>query len=117
MIMKKKNVISKNYLEKIPSRPQSIVWSANNEGFVTLEIKNTGWANKIAQIFFKRPKISYIHLDKTGSFIWTVIDGKMNVNEIGKLVEERFGKEVHPIFERLAAYFKIMDSYHFIAWA
>ena len=86
--MKKKNVISKNYLEKIPARPDDINWSTNDEGVVTLEIKNTGWANKLAQVFFKRPKISYIHLDKMGSFIWPIMNGEMDILTIGKLVDE-----------------------------
>lgn len=113
---KNKNVIPKNYLDKIPSRPDGIDWSTNDEGIVTLEIKNTGWANKIAQVFFKRPKVSYIHLDKMGSFIWPVMDGEKNITEIGKLVDEKFGETAHPLYERLAKYFQIMDSYHFVKW-
>ena len=112
----KKTVIPKNYLDKIPSRAKSIEWTTDGDGIVTLEIKNTGWANKIAQVLFKRHKISYIHLDKMGSFIWPIMDGKKDITAIGKLVEQRFGKEAHPLYERLAKYFQIMDSYHFIAW-
>ena len=112
----KKTVIPKNYLDKIPSRAKSIEWTTDGDGIVTLEIKNTGWANKIAQVLFKRPKISYIHLDKMGSFIWPIMDGKKDITAIGKLVEQRFGKEAHPLYERLSKYFQIMDSYHFIAW-
>ncbi len=114
--MKKKNIIPKNYLDKIPTRPDSIEWKQDAEGIVTLEIKNTGWANKIAQVLFKRPKVSYIHLDKMGSFIWSIMDGKMDITAIGKLVDEKFGKDAHPLYERLAKYFQIMDSYHFIKW-
>lgn len=113
----KKNIIPKNYLDKIPSRAKSIEWTTDGDGMVTLEIKNTGWANKIAQVLFKRPKISYIHLDKMGSFIWPVMDGEKDITAIGKLVDQHFGKEAHPLYERLAKYFQIMDSYHFIAWA
>lgn len=114
--MKKKNIIPKNYLDKIPTRPDSIEWKQDAEGIVTLEIKNTGWANKIAQVLFKRPKVSYIHLDKMGSFIWSIMDGKMDITAIGKQVDEKFGKDAHPLYERLAKYFQIMDSYHFIKW-
>lgn len=113
----KKNIIPKNYLSRIPIRAESVEWKTDDDGIVTLEIKNTGWANKIAQVLFKRPKISYIHLDKMGSFIWPIMDGKKDITTIGKLVDEHFGKEAHPLYERLAKYFQIMDSYHFIAWA
>ena len=30
--------------------------------------------------------------------------------------DEKFGEEAHPLYERLARYFQIMDSYHFISW-
>ena len=112
----KKNIIPKNYLDKIPSRPDSIEWKTDSEGKVTLEVKNTGWANKLAQVMFKRPKVSYIHLDKMGSFIWPLMDGQNDITAIGKLVDEKFGEEAHPLYERLARYFQIMDSYHFISW-
>ncbi|MBE6623768.1 MAG: PqqD family protein [Ruminococcaceae bacterium] len=114
---KRKNVISENYLERVPVRLESIGWSKNEEGIVTLEIENTGWANRIAQKLFKRPKISYVHLDKHGSFVWPLIDGKSNIIELGKLVDEQFGEEAKPLYERLATFFKILDSYHFIKWA
>ena len=113
---KKKNEISENYLEKIPSRSSMLNWSTDEDGIVTLEIENKGWANRIAQKLFKRPKISYIHLDKLGSFVWPLIDGKTNITELGNLVDEKFGEEAHPLYERLARYFQILDSYHFINW-
>lgn len=115
--MKKKPIIiPENYLERIPCRPASIQWTTDDEGIVTLEIKNTGWANRIAQKLFGRPKVSYIHLDKTGSFVWPLLDGEKTITELGRLVDERFGEEAHPLYERLARYFQILDSYHFIEW-
>lgn len=113
---KKKNVISKNYLEKIPQKPESIGWKADEKGIVTLEIENKGWANKIAQKLFKRPKVSYVHLDEMGSFIWPHIDGEKNIIELGQLVEEHFGEKANPLYERLARYFQILESYRFVVW-
>ncbi len=114
--MKKKIVIQKNYLEKIPMRPTHIQWETKEDGMVTLSIQNTGWANWIAQKFFRRPKVSYVHLDEMGSFVWPLLDGKKNIIELGKLVDAHFGEKAHPLYERLARYFQIMDSYHFIDW-
>ena len=90
--MKRKTVISQNYLEKIPYRPLEIKWSENEEGIVTLEIENKGFMNRLAQKLFKRPRVSYIHLDETGSFIWPLLDGEKSIIDLGKLVEERFGE-------------------------
>ena len=80
------------------------------------EMENKGIANRIAQKLFKKPKISYVHLDKMGSFVWSLIDGEKSIVELGEAVEEKFGEEAHPLYERLAKYFQILDSYHFISW-
>lgn len=113
---KKKIVIPENYLDRIPIRADAIEWKANSEGMVTLQIENTGWVNRIAQAIFGRPKFSYIHLDELGSFVWPLMDGQKDITALGKLVDEKFGEEAHPLYERLAQYFRILDSYHFIQW-
>lgn len=103
-----------NYLEKIPVRKESIGWNTDEDGIVTLEIENKGIANKIAQKLLKKPKVSYIHLDKFGSFVWTVIDGERDILTLGEAVDEKFNEEAHPLYERLAKYFQILQSYGFI---
>ncbi len=114
--MKKKIVIEENYLERIPKRNEEIAWSADADGIVTLEIKNTGFMNKIAQKLFHKPPVSYVHLDENGSFVWQIIDGEHSIIEIGKDVEAKFGERANPLYERLAKYFQILESYKFIFW-
>ena len=114
--MKKKNVINENYLERIPQRSENINWTSDEKGIVTLEIENKGLFNKIAQKFFKKPRISYVHLDETGSFVWPLVDGEKNIIELGRLVEEKFGDKANPLYERLAKYFQILESYSFISF-
>ena len=113
---KKRNIISANYLEKTPVRHPSIGYTVDESGAVTLEIENIGFFNRVAQKLFKRPKISYVHLDENGSFIWLAIDGEKDITAIGALVDEHFGEAAHPLYERLAKFFGILDSYHFITW-
>ena len=112
--MKKKK--SENYLEKRPVRSADLKWSADEKGIVTLDVENKGLANRIAQKLLKKPKISHIHLDEMGSFVWPLLDGEKNIIELGKLVEEQFGEKANPLYERLAKYFQILDSYQFIEW-
>ncbi len=112
----KKNKNAENFLEKVPVRNEGLRWSVENE-VVTIEIDNKGVFNKIAQKLLKKPKISYIHLDEMGSFIWPILDGEMNLIEIGRLVEEGFGEKANPLYERLSQYFKILESYGFVKWA
>jgi len=112
--MSKKEVINENYLEKIPVRNKNITWKQDDENKVTLEIENTGFFNKIAQTFFKKPKISYVHLDENGSFLWPLLDGEKTILELGVLVKEHFGEKAEPLYERLAKYFQILESYKFV---
>lgn len=112
----KKKIISKNYLEQVPLRNPSINWVTNDKGDVTLEIENTGFANRLAQKFFKKPKISYVHLDEFGSFIWPLIDGDSDIIKIGETVKENFGEKANPLYERLAKFFEILKSYNFITF-
>ena len=116
MMKKNKTSVSENYLERKPSRPEGISWSVDEKGIVTLDIENTGVFNRIAQKILKKPKVTHIHLDETGSFIWPLLDGEKTIIELGKDVEAEFGEKAHPLYERLAKYFQILDSYHFIEW-
>ena len=110
MKMSKKN--SKNYLEFVPIR--NIERFSEENGVITLEIENKGVFNRIAQKLLKKPKISYIHLDEMGSFVWPLIDGERNITDIGVFVKEHFGEKAEPLYERLAKYFKVLESYGFV---
>ena len=112
--MAKKLIIDENYLEKKPVRNKGLSWEQNEEGKVTLALENTGFFNRVAQKLFKKPKISYVHLDENGSFLWPLLDGDKTITELGVLVRERFGEKAEPLYERLAKYFKILESYNFI---
>lgn len=114
--MKKKNKIEENYLERRPERNQNIDWSFDDDGAVTLQIKNKGVFNKIAQVLLKKPETSYIHLDEMGSFIWPALDGVKTIEQIGIEVKMHFGDKAEPLYERLSKYFQILDSYDFINW-
>ena len=113
---KKKKNLSENYLERVPVRPAHIEWTKDEEGIVTLHIENKGIANRIAQALLNKPKVSHIHLDETGSFVWPLVDGEKNITELGKSVKEHFGEKAEPLYERLAKFFQILDSYSFIEW-
>ena len=112
----KNNVVSKNYLNGIPLRHPDINWTKDEEGIVTLEIENTGFVNRMSQKLFKKPTISYVHLDEMGSFVWPSVDGEKDLIKIGEEVKKHFGEKAEPLYERLAKYFQILESYHFIQW-
>lgn len=111
--MKNKN---QNYLDKIPKRKETVAWHMSETNEVILEIENKGLFNRIAQKIFKKPKISYIHLEEFGSFIWNIIDGETDITSIGKSVKEHFGDKAEPIYPRLAQYFQTLENYGFITF-
>lgn len=112
--MKNKRIVYENYLDKIPVRKDRLEWSVEKNDKIVLKVENKGVANKFAQMLFKKPKVSFIHLDGMGSFIWKTIDGKKNVFAIGKDVKERFGENAEPLYERLAQYFGILEECGFV---
>ena len=109
------NKQNEKYLDRKPTRNENLSWSVK-DGQVTLEIENKGVWNTLFQKILKKPRISYVHLDEMGSFVWPLLDGEKTILEIGKAVENRFGDEAKPVYERLVKYFQILESYHFIHW-
>ena len=105
-----------NYLERIPVRSDEIGWTKDENGIVTLEKENKGVFNRIFQFLLKKPKISYIHLDETGSLVWQLMEPGKNIISIGEDVEKELGEKSHPLYERLAEYCRILESYGFIKW-
>ena len=112
----KKNIKEENYFERKPICKNGLNWSKDESGNVTLEMENKGVANRIMQKLIKKPKISYIHLDEMGSFVWPLMDGEKDILEIGKFVEEHFGEKANPLYERLSQYFKTLEKYNFIEY-
>lgn len=104
---------SDNYLDKIPKRSLELTWE-NLDGNIVLQKENKGTLNVVFQKVFKKPKVSMIHLDKKGSFIWKNIDGKMSIYEIGQKLSKEFGDEAQPLYERLLFYINTLHSYKFI---
>lgn len=111
--MKKKKQ-QKNYLDLIPERAAELTWSTDDEGIIVLEVENTGAFNRIAQKLFKRPRVTKVHMEKYGSFLWPLIDGERSVMELADLQKAAFGEEVEPLYPRVVKYMQIMESYHFI---
>ena len=102
-----------NFLDKKLLRRQGIEWS-EEDGLVTLHIENKGIFNFLAQKLLKKPRVSHIHLEKTGSFLWRFFDGKKTIFELGQELKKEFGDEAEPLYERLVPYIKTMASYKFI---
>ena len=113
--MKKKKV-SENYLEKKPKRKEGLAWDTSEDGVCTLSVENRGFFNRLFQILLKKPKISYVHLDEMGSFLWPLFDGEEDLVQLGEKVKEHFGEKAEPLYPRLAKYVQILESYGFVTF-
>ena len=105
-----------NFLEKIPCINNDIEYTKNDEGKITLVVKNKGFFNFLAQKLFFAPDKSYIHLDELGSFCVLCTDGTKNIIQIGELVKSEFGDKAEPLYQRLSQFYKIMASYNFVVF-
>lgn len=120
--MKKKKKLNREeaialYSTYIPVRGEKITdWKEDAKGRVVLSFENKGVMNTLAQKLLKKPKTSYVHLDETGSFIWKQMDGKADVETIGKALKEAFGDKAEPLYDRLLKFFEVMESYDFLTW-
>ena len=110
----KKNKKFDNFLDAVPVKNPEINFTKDDNGIVTLEIENKGLMNRVFQKLLKKPKITYIHMEELGSFVWQIIDGESDITALGKKVEEHFGEKANPLYERLSQYIKILESYNFI---
>ncbi|MEG0685748.1 MAG: PqqD family protein [Erysipelotrichales bacterium] len=81
----------------------STLYDVDENGIVFIKIPQ----NHFIQRFFRKikvkkiPEFRKIELDQFGSFVFRQIDGKKTVEEIGELLDQEFGEEAHPIYERL----------------
>lgn len=108
-----KKTIRENYLDFVPEKNPQYKYDVSS-GKVTIFVENKGIFNRAAQLLLKKPKVSHIHLDEMGDFIWPHIDGKNTVYDIAMLVKEEFGDRAEPLYNRLVQYMRNLESYGFI---
>ena len=105
---------SENYLDYVFGLPEGLIYSCSDNGTVVVDMENRGFTNKVAQKFFKQPKVSHITLEGMGSFIFLCVDGKRSVYDIGQLVHEKYREEAEPLYERLCIYMKKLEEVGFV---
>lgn len=112
--MKRKK--NENFLDYTPSIVEGLDWNDNGESIV-VQLKHTGFYNRIAQKFLGMPQASSISLDEYGSFVWRQLDGEKNVYQIGELVKRQYGSKAEPLYERLSQFIQTLYDTKFITYA
>ena len=103
-----------NYIDNIPKINKK--WETLEDGIVEVTIENKGFYNTLAQKLFKKPRYSFIKLDEYVSCVWKQIDGKKTIYEIGKILEKEHKKAGVQLYERLAKYFKILETNKYVVF-
>ena len=105
MIKRKKEQTtdSINLLTLIPNRRME--WQENSDGKIEL-LKPKFSIDRIQKFFSKMMKQTHfkIKLDDVGSSVWKLIDGKKTVEEIGGELQQQFGADIEPVFDRLGQF-------------
>lgn len=112
--MAKKKSISPNYMESIPVRSGSRPWRIGEDGMVEIDMENKGFYHFLAQKFFNKPRVSHISLDKYGSVVWQNTDGKNNITDIVRIMENTFPKEKDRMLDRVVTYMATLQRNGFI---
>ena len=80
---KKAKAESANYLDYVPMHNEDkYPFQTDDNGAVTIMVENKGVFNKIAQVVFRKPRISKIHLDEMGNFIWPYIKLSLCIKDL-----------------------------------
>ncbi len=98
-----------NFLEFIPEKKVQSETDENGKTILLVEKTKNRFVKKIISAFGKSQYFK-VRLDEIGSFVWEQIDGKKNVYEIGKIVEEKFKERVQPVEKRLPMFLKSMEK-------
>lgn len=107
---------NKEVLNLVFKKSENIEYEVSSEGIVTiLEKQDHKVQNFFRKLKFKIPMYKKMELDEYGSFIFLQIDGKKNVKELGIKLEEKYGEESHPLYERLLLFLNHIDvNCHYI---
>ncbi|MFQ6082402.1 MAG: PqqD family protein [Candidatus Aminicenantia bacterium] len=102
-----------NLLDLVPV--QNIKWEKQENGLIVLlkpKFKNPIFARYFLPRI-KNPAYK-IRLDKFGSYVWELCNGKNTVKDIGLKLTQKFGKEIEPVYDRLALFLKELERGKFI---
>lgn len=112
--MSKIKKIAPNYMDIIflpnPERP----WREGRDGNIVIDVENKGLHHRIAQKFWHKPKVSHISLDRYGSALWKLMDGKRTVYDIVMAMKEQFPGEEDRMLDRVVTFLGTLDNNRFI---
>lgn len=80
-------------------------YEVNAEGIVTVYEKQDHLIQRIfRKIRFKIPQYKAITFDEYSSEVFKTIDGVKTIQEIGEILQSKYGDKVAPLYERLLVF-------------
>lgn len=90
-----------NLVFKVSSK---IDYEVNNDLVTIIEKQDHFIQRFFRNLKFKIPMYKKIELDKYSSFVFLQIDGKNTVKDMGCSLENAYGEDSHPLYERLLVF-------------
>ena len=107
---------NEDVLSSIYKISDKLEYEVDKDNIVTILQKQNHKVQKFfRKLKFRIPEYKNISLDEYGSWIFSQIDGKKNVKDIGESLEAKYGDKVHPLYERLLLFLNHIDiNCHYI---
>lgn len=103
-----------NYMDQIPVPNTALIWRLSKDGLIEIDIEHKGFYHRIAQKFFKKPKVSHIALDTYGTLVWQSMKDGHTIYDIILIMEENFPDEKDRMLDRVVTYMATLERNHFI---
>lgn len=102
-------------MDFVPVKNPDIEYQTGEDGIVTVFIEWKGVYHRIAQKFFRRPRVSEVKLDNYGSFVWLSIDDMRDVHQLSNILDAQF-PGMEKSLSRLIKFLEILRDNHLIHW-
>jgi hypothetical protein len=103
-----------NFLLYIPKRKHE-TFEVKKE-VVKLIIHHDKPVERAVRWLVKKPTVSDVELDKVGSKVWILIDGKSSIYDIGQGLVNEFGKSCEPVYDRLILFLRYLNKKGWISF-
>ncbi|MDR1067900.1 MAG: PqqD family protein [Clostridiales Family XIII bacterium] len=101
----------KNLLDMTPAQNQDFHSSVTDDGLSHIVIPRMSPLDRLIRRVKPRvPETFTVDLDEFGSFVWSHLDGKRTVYDIGALLSAEFGETIEPVWDRLATFLKMLKN-------
>jgi len=108
MIKPKERKNSDNFLLYVPIIKHTVWIEKDNEIFLIFHHNKP--IERLAAWLVRKPSMTDMKLDKLGSRVWKLIDGKKTVYDISQSLLYKYGEEYEPVYDRLTMYLRHINK-------